>query len=40
MYNFGKTVNQVVIPDLSEQIILKTVAKAEQILKSSNKQKK
>ena len=29
MYNFGKTVNQVVIPDLSEQIILKTVAKAE-----------
>ena len=30
MYNFGKTVNQVVIPDLSEQIILKTVAKAEQ----------
>ncbi|BAQ90566.1 hypothetical protein [uncultured Mediterranean phage uvMED] len=30
MYNFGKTVNQVVIPDLSEQIILKTVAAAEQ----------
>ncbi len=30
MYNFGKTVNQVLIPDLTEQIILKTVAKAEQ----------
>ena len=29
MYNFGRTVNQVVIPELSEQIILKTVAKAE-----------
>ena len=29
MYNFGRTVNQVVIPELSEQIILKTIAKAE-----------
>ena len=33
MINFGKTVNQVVIPELSEQIILKTVAKAEQEFK-------
>ena len=30
MLNFGRTVNQVVIPELSEQIILATVAKAEQ----------
>ncbi len=29
MINFGRTVNQVVIPELSEQMILKTVAKAE-----------
>ena len=33
MYNFGRTVNQVVIPELSEQIILQTVAKAEQEFK-------
>jgi len=33
MINFGRTVNQVVIPELSEQIILKTVAKAEQEFK-------
>ena len=33
MLNFGRTVNQVVIPELSEQIILQTVAKAEQELK-------
>ena len=30
MINFGRTVNQVVIPEQSEQIILQTVAKAEQ----------
>ena len=30
MINFGRTVNQVVIPELSEQIILETVAKAEK----------
>lgn len=33
MYNFGRTVNQIVIPELSEQIILQTVAKAEQEFK-------
>ncbi|QDP48452.1 MAG: hypothetical protein Unbinned6747contig1000_10 [Prokaryotic dsDNA virus sp.] len=33
MINFGRTVNQVVIPELSEQIILNTVAKAEQNFK-------
>ena len=33
MYNFGRTVNQVVIPELSEQIILQTVATAEQEFK-------
>ena len=33
MINFGRTVNQVVIPELSEQIILQTVAKAEQEFK-------
>ncbi len=30
MLNFGRTVNQVVIPELTEQVILATVAKAEQ----------
>ena len=30
MINFGRTVNQVVIPELSEQIILKTLANAEK----------
>jgi len=30
MYNFGRTVNQIVIPELSEQIILATVAEAEK----------
>ena len=29
MYNFGKTVNQVIIPDLSESIILDIVKKSE-----------
>tara|TARA_R110002012_G_C11642695_1_gene610803 strand:+ start:408 stop:1772 length:1365 start_codon:yes stop_codon:yes gene_type:complete len=33
MINFGRTVNQVVIPELSEQIILATIAKAEQQFK-------
>ena len=30
MYNFGKSVNTIVIPDLSESIILDTVKKIEQ----------
>jgi len=30
MYSFGRTVNQVVIPELSEQIILKTLTDAEK----------
>ena len=30
MYSFGRTVNQVVIPELSEQVILKTLAEAEK----------
>ena len=37
MYSFGRTVNQVVIPELSEQIILKTVAKAEEAFKEKEK---
>ena len=37
MINFGRTVNQVVIPELSEQIILQTVAKAEQEFKEKQK---
>ena len=37
MYSFGRTVNQVVIPELSEQIILKTVAKAESNFKEKEK---
>ena len=37
MYNFGKSVNQVVIPELSEQIILQTVAQAEQEYKEKEK---
>ena len=37
MINFGRTVNQVVIPELSEQIILQTVAKAEQEFKENKR---
>ena len=37
MLSFGRTVNQVVIPELSEQIILKTVAKAENNFKEKEK---
>jgi len=37
MYNFGRTVNQVVIPELSEQIILNTVADAEKDFKDKQK---
>ena len=36
MINFGRTVNQVVIPELSEQIILATVAKAEKEFKEQS----
>ena len=37
MYSFGRTVNQVVIPELSEQIILETIAKAEKEFKEQEK---
>ena len=37
MYSFGRTVNQVVIPELSEQIILQTIAKAEKEFKEQEK---
>ena len=36
MINFGRTVNPVVIPELSEQIILATVAKAEKEFKDQS----
>ena len=39
MYNFGRTVNQVVIPELSEQIILNTVAEAEKDFKDKQASK-
>ena len=37
MINFGRTVNQVVIPELSEQVILATVAKAENQFKEKER---
>ena len=37
MYSFGRTVNQVVIPEISEQIILQTIAKAEKEFKEQEK---
>ena len=40
MYSFGRTVNQIVIPELSEQIILETVAKAEKEFKEQEKAKR
>jgi len=37
MINFGRTVNQITIPELSEQVILQTVAKAEQEYKEKER---
>ncbi len=37
MFNFGRTVNQVVIPELSEQVILKTVTEAEREFQEKEK---